>query len=161
MEGIKLNVYKKSLKVMNELFARDYQFALATSNNNIPSVRFVDTFYDNSSFYIVTYSKSKKVKEIEINPNVSLCNKLYSFSGIAYNIGHPLESHNSEIREKLINAFEPWYFKHNNENNENMCYIKIELKSGFFYKDGMGFKVDFKTQEANEFPFNFDIVVIE
>lgn len=161
MEGIKLKVYEKSLKVMNELFARDYQFALATSDNNIPSVRFVDTFYDNNSFYIVTYSKSKKVKEIEINPNVSLCNKLYSFSGIAYNMGHPLKSHNSEIREKLINAFEPWYFKHNNENDENMCYVKIELTSGFFYKDGMGFKVDFETQEADEFPFDFDIVLIE
>lgn len=156
-----MNVYKKSLKVMNELFARDYQFALATSNNNIPSVRFVDTFYDNSSFYIVTYAKSKKVEEIKSNPNVSLCNKLYSFNGTAYNVGHPLESRNSEIREKLINAFEPWYFKHNNENDENMCYVKIELKSGFFYKNGMGFEVNFETQEANEFPFDFDIFLIE
>ena len=146
---------------MDELFAKDYQFALATSNNNIPSIRFVDTFYDNKCFYIVTYAKSKKVKEIEINPNVSLCNKSYIFSGIAYNIGHPLKSHNSQIREKLINAFESWYFKHNNENDENMCYVKIVLTSGFFYKDGMGFKLDFKSQKADEFPFEFDIVLIE
>lgn len=36
--------------------------------------------------------------------------------------------------EKLISAFKPWYFKHNNENDENMCYIKIELTNGFFIK---------------------------
>ena len=39
--------------------------------------------------------------------------------------------------------------------------IKIELTSEFFYKDGVGYKVDFKIQEADEFPFEFDIVVIE
>ncbi|SDG36523.1 Pyridoxamine 5'-phosphate oxidase [Fontibacillus panacisegetis] len=156
-----MEIFDKSMKVMNELFARDYQFALATSNNNIPSVRFVDTYYDKSSFYIVTYANSKKVKEIEINKSVSLCNKLYNFSGIAYNMGHPLKPHNSEIREKLINAFESWYFKHNNENDENMCFVKVELTHGFFYKDSMGYKVNFIAQEASEFPFEFDIFVIE
>lgn len=146
---------------MNELFARDYQFAFATTNDHVPSVRFVDTYYDDGCFYIVTYAKSKKVKELEINKNVSLCNKLYSFNGIANNLGHPLKPENSEIREKLIGAFEPWYFKHNNENDENMCYIKVEVTNGFFYKDGIGFKVDFIEKNANEFPFEFDVVVIE
>lgn len=156
-----MNVFEKSLNVMNDLFARDYQFALATTNNNIPSVRFVDTYYDDSCFYIVTYSKSKKVNEMELNSNVALCNNLYSFSGTAVNIGHPLNQENSEIRKKLISAFEPWYFKHNNENDENMCYIKLELRQGFFYKDGKGFKVDFITRKAEEFPFDFDISIIE
>ncbi|MBS4537291.1 pyridoxamine 5'-phosphate oxidase family protein [Clostridium sp. D2Q-11] len=156
-----MEVFEKSLKVMNQLFSKDYQFALATTNNNIPSVRFIDTYYDKGCFYIVTYANSKKVKELEINENVSLCNNLYSFSGLAYNIGHPLKSQNSEIREKLIIAFEPWYFKHNNENDENMCYVKVELMQGFFYKDGTGYQVDFKAQKADEFPFEFDIVVSE
>jgi len=60
-----METFEKSMKVMNELFARDYQFALATANNNIPSVRFVDTYYDNHCFYILTYAGSKKVKEFE------------------------------------------------------------------------------------------------
>jgi general stress protein 26 len=161
MEDLKMEAYEKSLNVLNELFARDYQFALATTNNNIPSVRFIDTYYDQCCFYIVTYAKSKKVIEMEINNNVSLCNKLYSFNGVAINIGHPLIPQNSEIREKLIRVFEPWYFKHNNENDENMCYVKVELTDGFFYKDGKGFKVDFIAQEAKEFPFEFDMVLAE
>jgi len=156
-----MEVFEKSLKVMNELFARDYQFALATTNNNIPSIRFVDTYFDNGCFYIVTYAKSKKVKELEINENVSLCNKLYNFQGVAYNIGHPSKPQNSEVREKLISAFEPWYFKHNDENDENMCYVKVELTYGFFYKNGTGFKVDFIAKNADEFPFEFYNVIIE
>lgn len=153
--------YEKSLKVLTQLFAKDYQFALATCDDNVPSVRFVDTFYDNGAFYIVSYAKSQKVKEIEKNSRISMCNKLYRFTGIANNAGHPLLEENHEIREKLIKAFDTWYFAHNNENDENMCYIKIELKQGFFYKDGTGYKVDFENRKAEEFPFAFDIVTIE
>ena len=156
-----MNTYEKSLNVLKELFGKDYQFALATSNDNVPSVRFIDTFYDNGAFYIVSYAKSQKVNEIEKNSEISMCNKLYRFNGNASNIGHPLLEENSAIREKLINAFEPWYFAHNNENDENMCYIKIELKQGFFYKDGTGYKVDFENKKADEFPFTFDIVMVD
>lgn len=156
-----MTTFEKSLNVLAELFAKDYQFALATSNDNVPSVRFVDTFYDNGAFYIVSYAKSQKVKEIENNHKISMCNKLYRFTGTAYNIGHPLSEKNHAIREKLTKAFEHWYFEHNNESDENMCYMKIELKQGFFYKDGTGYKVDFENRKAEEFPFTFDIVMVD
>jgi uncharacterized pyridoxamine 5'-phosphate oxidase family protein len=153
--------YEKTLYVMDELFAKDYQFAFATANENMPSIRFVDTYFDSGCFYIVTYANSKKVKELEINENVSLCNKAHNFTGKAYNLGHPMNPQNQEIRDKLIRAFEPWYFKHNNENDVNMCYVKVELTNGFFYKDGTGYKVDFVEKTAVEFPFEFDIVMID
>ncbi len=155
-----MNVFEKAMKVMNELFAKDYTFAFATVKDNIPSVRFVDTYFDSENFYIVTYAKTQKVKELEISRNVALCNKLYRFDGIAYNIGHPLEPQNNEIREKLIKVFEPWYFEHNNENDPDMCFVKVDLKQGFFYKDGIGYKVDFVTKQAEESPFEFDIVPV-
>ena len=161
MRGYKMNTFEKALKTLEELFSRDYQFALATSKDNIPSVRFVDTFYDDGRFYIVTYAKSQKTIEVESNCNVSLCNKLYRFNGKAYNIGHPVKEENKEIRSKLIKVFEPSYFEHNNEDDENMCYIKVELDNGFFYKDGTGYKVNFASKKAEEFPFDFDIVMIE
>lgn len=66
-EILRMTIYEKSLNVLEELFAKDYQFALATSNDNVPTVRFVDTFYDNGAFYIVSYAKSQKVKDIEKN----------------------------------------------------------------------------------------------
>lgn len=155
-----MNTYEKAIQVMNDLFAKDYQFAMATVKDNIPSVRIIDTFFDNNSFYVVTYSKSQKVQELESNCNIALCNKLYRFQGKAYNIGHPLTAENKEIREKLIKVFEPWYFAHNNENDENMCYVRIELQSGFVYQNGTGYKINFLLKEAEEFPFDFDIDVV-
>jgi uncharacterized pyridoxamine 5'-phosphate oxidase family protein len=155
-----MTTYEKALEVMNELFAKDCQFALATSKDNVPTVRMIDTFFEDDSMYIVTHSKSNKVLELEENSQVSLCNMLYRFSGNAYNIGHPLHFENRKIREKLIKVFEPWYFAHNNENDQDMCYIKIELISGFFNKDGIGYKVDFKRKEVVQFPFDSDIVIV-
>lgn len=155
-----MNTYEKAMDIMNELFARDYQLAMATVKDNVPSIRFVDTFYEDGSFYVVTYSKSQKVQELKDNSQVALCNRLYRFSGNGYNIGHPLLEENKEIREKLIKIFEPWYFAHNNENDENMCYVRIGISEGFFYKDGIGYKVNFKKKEAEQFPFDIDIVPI-
>lgn len=152
-----MEIYKKALYTMNELFAKDCQFAMATAKDNTPSVRVVDTFFDNCSFYVVTYSNTQKVRELENNSQISLCNEFYRFTGNAYNIGHPLLLENRGIREKLIKVFEPWYFAHNNENDENMCYVKIDLKEGFFYKDKVGYKVNFQLQEVEEFPFDLDM----
>lgn len=152
--------YEKAMTVMRELFSKDCQFALATAENNRPSVRVVDTYFDQGSFYVVTYMTSQKVKELGNNRYVSLCKQCYRFNGTARVIGHPLEPHNKEIREKLTEAFAPWYFEHNNENDSGMCYIKIEPSDGFFYKDGSGYKVNFLTKEAEEFPFTFNILVV-
>lgn len=46
------------------------------------------------------------------------------------------------------------------KNDKNMCYVKIELKEGFFYKDGIGYKVNFQQNKAEEFPFDLDIVPV-
>lgn len=148
-----MELFEKSRNVLTDLFSRDFLFSLATVKDQKPAVRVIDTYYENGVFWVVTYALSNKVKEIEANPNVALCNNFYSFTGNAYNVGHPLKDENREIREKLIKVFEPWYFAHNDENDKNMCYVKIELTSGFFHKDGKGYKVDFVNKTAEEFPF--------
>jgi general stress protein 26 len=154
--------YENSIRVMIDLFGRDYQFALSTDKNNIPSSRYVDTYFDGESFYVVTYGLSKKAAEIADNPNVSLCcSRMHAFSGKAYNIGHPLIPENAGIRSALTKAFEPWYFKHNNEADENMCYIRIDPTAGFFHKDGTGYKIDFTEKTVKTFPFTFDTVLTE
>lgn len=156
-----MTAYEKSLMVLTDLFGRDYQFALATAKEHVPSVRVVDTYYEDGVFYIVTYRNSQKAQEICANERVALCDQLYRFSGTAHVIGHPLQEENSLIRSKLIRVFEPWYFKHNDENDANMCYIKIEPDHGFFYQDGTGYKVDFQNKTAEEFPFVFEMVVTQ
>lgn len=156
-----MNNFEIAMDLMQELFSKDYQFAMATSENNIPSLRFIDTYFDGDSFYAVTYVNTNKIKEIAVNANVSLCSrKGYSFSGRAYNIGHPLAPENKEIRDKIIKAFDPWYFKHNNE-NDDICILKIVPESGFIHKDATGYKIDFINKSAEKFTFVFDTVLTE
>lgn len=160
--AINMTDFENAISAMKEQFGRDYQFALSTCRNNIPSSRFVDTYFDGENFYIVTYKLSQKAVEIAENPNVSLCSRqMHAFSGQAHIIGHPLDPDNSDIRSSLIQAFERWYFKHNDEADENMCYIKINPITGFFHKNGTGYKVNFIERTVNSFPFNLDIVMIE
>ena len=148
-------VYQESIKVLESLFARDSFFAFATSKDNVPSVRIVDAFYDDYCFYIVVSGRTQKIREIALNENVALCHEMYRFTGKAYNIGHPLHPENQEIRSKLIKVFEPWYFAHNNEDSNEMYYIKVELVTGFFHKDGTGYRVDFINKSAESMPFEF------
>ena len=90
--------YENAIGVMKELFGRDYQFALSTAKNNIPSSRYVDTYFDGESFYVVTHMLSQKAVEVSDNPNVSLCcQKMHAFSGRAKIIGHPLNPKIAEI----------------------------------------------------------------
>ena len=150
--------FENAINVMTDLFSKDYQFALATCDNNIPSLRFVDTYFDGYAFYIVTYALSQKVRDIAGNSNVSLYSRrMYSFSGIADNIGHPLMPVNAQIRDTLTKAFEPWYFMHNDESDSNMCYLKIQPATGFFHKDGTGYKINFIEKTVEAFPFACDI----
>ena len=159
---ITMNHYLNAIKVMETLFSKDVQFALATSVNDYPTVRYVDTCYDDGCFYVVTYELSRKCQAIKKNPHVSLCHRqMYSFSGQAVNLGHPLKKENEAIREKLTKAFEPWYFKHNDETDQYMCYLKIVLDNGFVYQNGTGYRINFDKKTAIAFPFQFDIALTD
>ncbi len=141
-------------EIMKPLFAKDCTFYLATAKNNRPSIRVVDTYYENGSFWIVTYGKSRKVDEILHNPRVALCNNFHRFSGRAYHADHPLQKENQAIRELLTDAFKPWYFLHNDESDEAMCYIRIELESGFCHDNGTGYEINFIEQTVKTSPFS-------
>ena len=45
-------------KLMMERFGKDSVIALATIDNNLPHVRYVDAYYENGAFYIITYALS-------------------------------------------------------------------------------------------------------
>jgi len=158
------NIFKNSQiqKKFEEIYAQDNIFVLATIKEGYPSMRCVDTFYDDGAFWIVGYSFTNKAKDIEINPQVSLSNGWNNFKGKAYNMGHPLDEKNKEIREKLIEAFKNWYFLANNEVHKTMCYIKVELEHGFFHTEGKSYLIDFTedTIEEKEFKPHIDVDLV-
>ena len=133
--------FEEGFKLLEEKFGngKDNIISLATialvpNNNGIPRpvVRGVDAYYENGVFYVTTYSKSNKMKQIERNPEVSIASgsEMFTASGIGENLGWVMDSKNADIRNKLRTAFASWYEIANNEKDENCCILAIRLTKG-------------------------------
>ncbi len=133
--------FEEGMKLLEEKFGggKDNLLALATIAREPgekglprPIVRCIDAYYEDGTFYAVTYGKSNKMLQIEQNPEVSIafCSEMFTASGIGENLGWVLDPKNAEIRAKLRKAFESWYDMANNENDENCCILAIHLAKG-------------------------------
>lgn len=74
-------------KMMIERFGKDTVIALATVEHEVPHVRKVNAYYENGSFYIITYALSNKIKQIGKNPNVAIAGDWFTAHGKANNLG--------------------------------------------------------------------------
>lgn len=147
-----MNRYEEGLRLIKERCAgKDNVISLATismlpapDGKAMPAVRNVDAYYEDGSFYIVTYAKSGKMLQIEQNRNVAFCVNLewFSGSGTAENIGWVLDPKNAEIRKKLREVFAEWYDEANNEENEDCCILAIRITSGIVIKDHGALRYD-------------------
>ena len=92
---------KDGKKVMQERFGKDSLIALATTNGDYPAVRYVNAYYEDGAFYIITYALSNKMKQIGNNHNVSICGEWLTGQGKAENLGYFGKDTNKEMAEKL------------------------------------------------------------
>ena len=53
-------------QIMIERFGKDTIIALATTEQETPYVRYVNAYYENGAFYIITYALSNKMQHIKI-----------------------------------------------------------------------------------------------
>lgn len=65
-------------KIMAERFGKDTIIALATVENEVPFVRYVNAYYENGAFYIITYALSNKMKHIESNSTVAIAGEWFT-----------------------------------------------------------------------------------
>lgn len=135
------SLYEEGIKLIDEKFGngKDNLLALATiarepgaGGRPRPVVRCVDAYYEDCTFYAVTYTQSNKMLQIEQNPEVSIafCEEMFTASGVGENLGWVLDPKNAEIRAKLRAAFAAWYDLANNENDQNCCILAIHLTRG-------------------------------
>ncbi|EHF00311.1 hypothetical protein [Enterocloster citroniae] len=135
------SMYEEGLKLLDEKFGngKDNLISLATiareSGTNgkpRPVVRCVDAYYEDCTFYIVTYGKSNKMLQIEQNTEVAvaLSSEMFTAMGVGESLGWVLDPQNAEIRTKLRTAFANWYDMANNEKDENCCILAIHLTRG-------------------------------
>lgn len=135
---------QEAQEIMNERFKHDTLIALATTNGTIPFVRAVNSYYQEGAFYVITDALSEKMKQIERNPNVSICGDWFTAHGIGKNLGHILDKKNEEIVKKLRKAFASWYNNgHINEENPNTCILCVQLTYGVLFSRGTRYDIDF------------------
>lgn len=130
--------------MMNERFHHDTLLALATTDGTIPSVRAVNSYYQEGAFYVITDASSEKMKQIRRNPNVAVCGEWFTAHGIGTNLGHILDKQNEELAQTLREAFASWYDNgHINENDPNTCILCIRLTDGILFSHGKRYEIDF------------------
>ena len=136
--------HKKALAIMDDRFGRDRMISLATSVDDLPSVREVNGYYRDGSFYIVTYALSAKMEQIARNPRVALSGEWFSGHGLAENLGHVLKEENRELMSTLRQVFSSWYHNgHVDETDPNTCIIRVRLTDAVLWKDGVRYEMDF------------------
>lgn len=138
------NRNREALAIMDERFGHDSLIALATTDGNTPYVRAVNTYYENGSFYVITYAESNKMRQIESNPRVSICGDWFTAHGIGENRGHILADENAEIASKLRCAFAEWYDNgHTDESDPNTVILQIKLTHGVLLSHGTRYEIEF------------------
>ena len=130
---------------MNERFGKDNVIALATMENNVPSVRYVNAYYENKVFYIITYETSNKMKQIKKNREVGIAGEWFSAHGTGMNLGYFCKKENTEIAKKLRAVFSSWIDNgHNDFSDKNTCILCILLTDGILFSNGSRYDVDFR-----------------
>ena len=79
---------REAKKIMMERFGKDTVIALATIEKEVPYVRYVNAYYENGAFYIITYALSNKIKHIENNPAVAIAGEWFTAHGKGSNWGY-------------------------------------------------------------------------
>ena len=124
-------------KIMIDRFGRDTIIALSTVKDDMPYVRYVNAYYENCAFYIITHALSNKMKHIENNPAVAIAGDWFTAHGKGVNLGYFGREENHLIAEKLKNVFAQWIDNgHNNFDDENTIILCVKLMGGLLLSQG-------------------------
>lgn len=135
---------QRAREIMDERFGHDTVLALATVENGVPWVRSVNSYYEDGAFYVVTYARSNKMRQIKANPTVAVSGEWFTAHGVGENLGHILAEENWEIADKLRTVFAEWYDNgHTNEADPNTIILRIRLTDGILLYHGTRFDIDF------------------
>ena len=136
--------YEQALAILDQRFGRDRMISLATSVDDLPSVREVNGYYRDGSFYIITHALSGKMQQIALNPRGALSGEWFSGHGLAENLGHVLKEENRELISTLRQVFSSWYHNgHVDETDPNTCILRVRLTDAVLWKDGVRYEMDF------------------
>ncbi len=145
----KLNAETK--KIMQERFGKDNVIALATVDDGMPGVRYVNAYYEDGAFYVITYALSNKMKQMEKNPAVAIAGDWFTAHGTGGSLGYVGKEENREMMGKLKQVFSSWIDNgHTNFEDENTCILCIRLMDGVLFFHGTRYEIDFTAGDEKE-----------
>ena len=128
---------KEAEKIMAERFGKDTVIALSTVENEVPYVRYVNAYYENGAFYIITHALSNKMRHIENNPVTAIAGEWFTAHGKGINLGYFGKEENHRIAERLKKVFSEWIDNgHNDFDDENTIILYVELIDGLLLSHG-------------------------
>lgn len=131
-------------QVMIDRFGKNTVIALATTENETPHVRYVNAYYENGAFYIITYTLSNKMKHIKNNPVVAIAGEWFTAHGNGISLGYFGKKENYVIADKLKEVFAEWIDNgHTNLNDENTIILCVQLTEGILFSHGTRYDIDF------------------
>lgn len=131
------NWCQKAEQIMAERFGKDTVVALATAEGGIPSVRYINAYYEDGAFYAITHARSNKMRQIEGNPAVAIAGEWFTGHGTGRSLGYFGKEENSAIAQKLKKAFAAWIENgHNDFSDQNTIILRIELTDGLLLSHG-------------------------
>ena len=155
-----MNNYDEAMRNLEEKFGKkDVLLSLSTialllnkEGTPVPAARLVDAFYEDGSFYTVSYATSNKILQIEKNPHVAICFIVENFTanGIGENLGWVCDEKNAEIMAKVRPIFADWYNDANNDADHNTCLLRIRRTDGLWNDAHKGIRdeIDFVSKTA-------------
>lgn len=123
--------------IMLERFGQDTVIALATIEQEVPYVRYVNAYYEKGAFYVITDARSNKMKQIAQDPAVAIAGEWFTAHGKGINLGYFGKEENHRIAEKLNHVFSAWIDNgHYNFEDENTIILRVELTDGILLSHG-------------------------
>lgn len=131
---------REAEKIMIERFGHDNVIALATQEKGLPYVRYVNAYYEDGSFYVITYALSNKMKHIGSCPTVAIAGEWFTAHGNGVNLGYFGRQENREIAQRLRIAFASWIDNgHNSFDDENTIILRIDLTDALLMSHGTAY----------------------
>lgn len=128
--------------IMQERFGKDTVIALATVENEVPYVRYVNAYYENGAFYVITYALSNKIKHMEQNSHVAIAGDWFTAHGKGICLGYIGKEENQEIAKKLKEVFAEWIDNgHTDFTDENTIILCVELTDGVLLSHGTRYEL--------------------
>ena len=133
-------------KILTERYGKDTIVALATVGDGRPYVRYVNAYYEDGAFYVITHGLSHKMQQISATPEVSIAAEWFTARGKGENLGYFGKGENAGIAEKLRRVFAAWIDNgHNDFSDENTCILCVRLTEGVLFSHGTRYDIDFSA----------------